>query len=355
LAKRSNAAVSAALKDVDALTDADAAAELTRLAREIARHDEAYHRDDRPEISDAAYDALRQRNDAIEARFPDLKRADSPTERVGAAPARGFAEITHLAPMLSLDNAFDDDDVAEFLKRVRRFLTLPLDEPLGVTAEPKIDGVSLSLLYENGRLVRAATRGDGRVGEDVTANARTLDDVPETLSGAGWPDRIEVRGEVYLGHDEFAAMNTRQEEAGLSVYKNPRNAAAGSLRQIDAAVTATRPLRFFAYAWGAASAPFAETQAGAVAKLAQWGFVTNEHMARIEAHFVGETGVEAPALIAVYRKLQAERADLGYDILSYTEDGQEMHIEVKTTVGPRNRPFPISAGEVRHSADNSDK
>lgn len=314
MAKRSNAAVSAALKDVDALSKADATAELERLAREIARHDEAYHRDDRPEISDAAYDVLRQRNLAIEARFPDLKRADSPTERVGAAPARGFAEITHLAPMLSLDNAFDDGDVAEFLNRVRRFLNLPEDEPIGVTAEPKIDGVSLSLLYEDGQLISAATRGDGRVGEDVTANARTLKDVPDALAGAGWPDRIEVRGEVYLGHVSFAAMNARQEEAGLAVYKNPRNAAAGSLRQIDASVTASRPLRFFAYAWGAASAPFAETQAEAVVKLADWGFVTNDHMARIEARFGGELGVDAPALFDVYRRLQAERADLGYDI-----------------------------------------
>lgn len=331
MAKRgAGKATGAALKDVDALDAKEASGELARLAREIAAHDEAYYQNDAPTISDAAYDALRQRNAAIEARFPDIKRADSPSERVGAAPARGFASVEHGAPMLSLDNAFDDDDVAEFLHRVRRFLNWPLAEPLGVTIEPKIDGLSLSLLYENGVLKRAATRGDGRTGEDVTANARTVKTVPHRLKGAGWPASIEIRGEVYLGHADFAAMNARQEEAGLATYKNPRNAAAGSLRQIDASVTAERPLKFFAYAWGAASAPFAATQAEAVAALAAWGFATNDRMTRTEARFVEETvsgsgegdgetaettiGVDAPELFAAYDALLRARADLGYDI-----------------------------------------
>ena len=337
------AAVSGALKDVDALDEREAAAELARLAKEIAKHDEAYHAKDAPTISDAAYDELRARNAAIEVRFPHLVRADSPSERVGAAPARGFAEVEHLAPMLSLDNAFDDDDVAEFLLRVRRFLKWPTEDALGVTAEPKIDGLSLSLLYEDGALVRAATRGDGRVGEDVTANARTVADIPERLKGGGWPERIEIRGEIYLAHKDFAAMNARQEAAGLALYKNPRNAAAGSLRQKDVSVTAERPLKFFAYAWGFVSAPFAPTQTEAVARLKDWGFSTNPAFVRAEARFrdergedgtadgdaetgdagkgdvekgdaAAEAGVDAPALFEAYGGLQTRRADLGYDI-----------------------------------------
>ncbi len=297
--------MSAALKDVEALTESEAAAELARLAKEIARHDRLYHQHDDPEISDAAYDALQSRNAAIEARFPDLKRADSPSDRVGAAPARGFAEVRHDAPMLSLDNAFNADDAAEFLARVRRFLKWPEDDILAVTAEPKIDGLSASLLYVDGVFERGATRGDGRVGEDVTANLKTLDQIPKKLAGAGWPARIEIRGEVYLRHDDFAAMNARQLEAGKSEYKNPRNAAAGSLRQIDPAVTAERPLKFFAYAWGAASAAFADTQTKAVERLAAWGFSTNDRFARCD-------GFDDVA--AAYDALQAGRADLGYDI-----------------------------------------
>jgi DNA ligase (NAD+) len=303
--------------DVASLTEAQAGVELERLAAEIARHDAAYYQNDAPTISDADYDALVARNKAIEAAFPHLKREDSPSEKVGAAPAGGFNKVEHLVPMLSLDNAFSDEDVVEFLKRVQRFLRWPADTPLEVCAEPKIDGLSLSLLYEGGRLARAATRGDGRVGEDVTANARTLKEIPARLLGRGWPARIEVRGEVYLAHTDFAAMNRRQEAEGLDPYKNPRNAAAGSLRQIDASVTAARPLRFFAYGWGAASAPFAERQSEAVARLADWGFVTNADFVRAEARFTeteGEAAVEAPALFALYTRLQARRAELGYDI-----------------------------------------
>ncbi len=312
----------AALKDVEALSEEEAAVELARLAKEIARHDRAYFQDDAPAISDAAYDALRARNAAIEQRFPQLKRADSPAERVGAAPADGFAKARHGAPMLSLDNAFDDEDLADFIDRVRRFLNLGAGEVVAVTAEPKIDGLSLSLLYQGGVLLRAATRGDGREGEDVTANARTIADIPKHLAGEGWPESIEIRGEIYLRHEDFAAMNARQAEAGLPEYKNPRNAAAGSLRQIDPTVTAGRPLKFFAYAWGAASAPFADSQREAVAALARWGFVTNDDFSLRHAQVLerdvgdGKTALAAEIadLAEAHRSLEARRADLGYDI-----------------------------------------
>ncbi len=303
----------AALKDVDALTPAEARAELTRLAAEIARHDTAYHRDDAPQISDAAYDALRARNLAIEAAFPDLVIKDGPSAQVGAAPASGFRQAAHGAPMLSLDNAFSEDDLADFFRRVRRFLDWPDAEPLDICAEPKIDGVSLSLTYKKGQLVRAATRGDGRVGEDVTANAQTIQDVPHALAGEDWPDQIEVRGEVYLSHADFAAMNARQVERGLPAYKNPRNAAAGSLRQINPEVTAERPLRFFAYAWGQASASFASRQAEAVAAFARWGFQVNPNFVVSPVMFEGDE-VRAPEAIDAFRDLGQRRADLGYDI-----------------------------------------
>ncbi len=294
-----------ALKDVDALTLEEAGAELSRLAAEIARHDRAYYQDDAPAISDAAYDVLRARNAAIEARFPDLVRPDSPSQRVGAAPAEGFAKVVHAAPMLSLDNAFSDEDVAEFLKSVRAFLKWPEDEALDLVAEPKIDGLSASLLYEDGRFMRGATRGDGREGEDVTANLKTLADVPETLTGTGWPERIEIRGEVFLAHEDFAALNARQREAGAAEYKNPRNAAAGSLRQLDASITAARPLKLFAYAWGAASGRFADTQCDAIARLGDWGLRTNPETRRCAS---------LADVRAVYDDLARRRADLGYDI-----------------------------------------
>ncbi|MFN3607640.1 MAG: NAD-dependent DNA ligase LigA [Hyphomonas sp.] len=292
-------------KPVEALSEAEAGAELERLARSIADADAAYYQNDAPELTDAAYDALRQRNLAIEARFPALKREDSPTDRVGAEAGDGFAKARHSAPMLSLDNAFTDEDVADFAVRIRRFLGLPAEETLAFTAEPKIDGLSLSLTYENGKLMRAATRGDGQTGEDVTANARTLADIPAKLKGKGWPDRIEVRGEVYMAKSAFADLNAREAEAGRKVFANPRNAAAGSLRQLDIEITKARPLRFFAYAWAAASEPFAQTQFEAVTAFADWGFVTNLRMIRIET---------VEEIIAYYKEIEAERASLEYDI-----------------------------------------
>nr|WP_321509283.1 NAD-dependent DNA ligase LigA [uncultured Hyphomonas sp.] len=290
---------------VEDLTRDEAAVELERLAGLIAEADAAYYQEDAPLMTDAEYDAARQRNAAIEARFPDLKREDSPSDRVGAAAHEGFAKAAHAAPMLSLDNAFSDEDVSDFADRIRRFLGLSAEEEVAITAEPKIDGLSLSLTYEKGKLKRAATRGNGEVGEDVTANARTLDDIPEKLSGKGWPDMIEIRGEVYMTKADFAALNTREEAAGRKVFANPRNAAAGSLRQLDVEVTKSRPLRFFAYAWAAESAPFAETQHDAVQAFADWGFSTNPLMVR--AGTVDE-------LLAAYRDVEAKRADLPYDI-----------------------------------------
>src|SRR5690349_4258819 len=268
-------------RPVELLTEAEAAAELARLAAEIARHDRLYHTDDAPEISDAEYDVLGQRNKAIEARFPELIRADSPSRRVGAAPAAGFAKVAHSIPMLSLDNAFDESDVRDFFATVRNFFRRPEDlarvaeDTVEVMAEPKIDGLSAALRYENGRLVTGATRGDGVTGEDVTANIRTLKTVPETLKGEGWPELIEIRGEVYMERAAFLALNAERAAAGEQVFANPRNFAAGSLRQLDPAVTASRPLKFFAYAWGEASAPFAKTQADALARFRDWGLSVN--------------------------------------------------------------------------------
>ena len=290
---------------VETLTPIEAEAELARLAEAIREADEAYYRNDAPELSDSDYDALRQRNLAIEARFPELKREDSPTERVGAGPSEGFAKVTHAAPMLSLDNAFTPEDVSDFIGRIRRFLGLAETDEVQITAEPKIDGLSLSLTYEKGKLARAATRGDGQVGEDVTANARTLDDIPHRLRGTGWPDSLEIRGEVFMSHADFAALNARETAAGRKVFANPRNAAAGSLRQLDVEITKSRPLKFFAYAWAAASAPFAETQTGAIAQFADWGFEVNPLMTRSDT---------VDGLIASYRDLESRRASLGYDI-----------------------------------------
>jgi DNA ligase (NAD+) len=291
------------LKPASDLTEAEAADELTRLADEIAAHDIRYFQEDAPSISDADYDALKRRNLEIEARFPHLIRDNSPTLRVGATRSEQFAPVEHGVPMLSLDNAFSDEDALEFDARVRRFLRL--DEEVAYTAEPKIDGLSCSIRYEKGVLVQAATRGDGRVGEDVTANIRTVSEIPKRLSGSGFPDVIEIRGEVYLGHAEFAALNEAAEVAGQKTYANPRNAAAGSLRQIDAKVTAQRPLRFFAYAWGLISAPFAETQWGALRKLREWGFQVTPQSECVR----GPEG-----LLAAYRKMEAERPHLGFDI-----------------------------------------
>ncbi|MEL7093108.1 MAG: NAD-dependent DNA ligase LigA [Pseudomonadota bacterium] len=287
--------------DVPDLTEAQARDELARLALALAEANNAYHLRDAPDISDAEYDRLKLRNAEIEARFGHLKRADSPSDQVGAAPAEGFGKVEHAVAMLSLGNAFDADDVIEFDGRVRKYLGL--DATPAYTAEPKIDGLSLSLRYEKGTLVQAATRGDGAVGENVTANARTIDDIPQQLDGA--PDTLEVRGEVYMSHADFEALNTRQAEAGQKTFANPRNAAAGSLRQLDPSVTRSRPLRFFAYAWGALSEPLADTQSGAIDRLAALGFQTNPLTALCDS---------TDALIAHYAKIEAQRATLGYDI-----------------------------------------
>lgn len=290
---------------VENLTLEEALAELARLAEEIAGHDKRYYGQDAPTVSDAEYDALRQRNAAIEARYPELVREDSPSARVGVEPSDGFGKITHKVPMLSLDNAFDDEDVRDFVARVRRFLKFdPLMGALGVTAEPKIDGLSLALRYEGGKLVSAATRGDGAVGENVTANARTIADIPHSLP-EGVPDVVEVRGEVYMSHADFQALNARMAGNGGKTFANPRNAAAGSLRQLNPDITASRPLRFFAYAWGEMSEMPADTQMGMVEAFGRWGFAVNPRMKRCET---------VDELISVYHGIEEERATLGYDI-----------------------------------------
>ncbi len=289
--------------DIESLTEADAKAELARLAKVLAAANTAYHTHDTPEISDAEYDALKRRNTAIEARFPQLKRDDSASDQVGAAPSDGFSKVKHAVRMLSLGNAFEDADVQEFDERIRKYLGLGDTASLGYTAEPKIDGLSLSLRYEHGDLVQAATRGDGETGEDVTENARTIADVPQRIENA--PEILEVRGEVYMSHADFDALNTRQQENGDKPFANPRNAAAGSLRQLDSRITRARPLRFFAYAWGEVSTPLAETQMAAIERLKQMGFQINP-LTRL---------CETPKqLIAHYRDIETQRALLGYDI-----------------------------------------
>ena len=292
-------------KPVDDLSKKEASAELERLAAEIAHHDLAYHQNDDPEISDGDYDTLRQRNDAIEARFPDLVREDSPSKSVGAAPAGAFGKVPHKVAMLSLSNGFSDEDVVEFWTRVSRFLGLKEDDALEITAEPKIDGLSASLRYEDGKFVIGATRGDGREGENVTENLRTIKDIPAMLKGKNIPDVFEVRGEVYMSHADFAALNARQVEAGKPVFANPRNAAAGSLRQLDSKITASRPLRFFAYAWGDVSALPGDTQSDVVGTFAKWGFQVNP---------LFRTCKSVEDLIAFYHDVESKRADLGYDI-----------------------------------------
>lgn len=288
---------------VEALSEDAARAELARLSRLIAKANAEYHQADDPSLSDAAYDALKRRNAAIEARFPALKRADSPSEQVGAAPSETFAKVTHAVRMLSLANGFSDEDILDFDTRLRRFLGLTDEDPLAYTAEPKIDGLSLSLRYEKGLLVQAATRGDGAVGENVTANARTIEDIPQRIPDA--PDTLEVRGEVYMSHEEFAALNARQTEAGGKTFANPRNAAAGSLRQLDAEITRTRPLKFFAYAWGELSAPLSDTQTGVLARFEAFGFAINPLTKRCDT---------PQDMLAQYREIEAQRATLGYDI-----------------------------------------
>ncbi|MBX9589775.1 MAG: NAD-dependent DNA ligase LigA [Hyphomonadaceae bacterium] len=296
---------SSSKKSVDALTATEAKAELQHLAAEIARHDALYYRHDAPEISDAEYDGLRARNAAIEARFPALQRPDSPAQRVGSKPVEAFGKIRHAVPMLSLGNAFDDEEVVDFAARVRRFLGLEPEASIEVVAEPKIDGLSISLTYEDGRLVQGATRGDSVEGENVTNNVMTIAQIPARLGGRNVPDRIEVRGEIYLAHADFQTLNAEQAAAGGKVFANPRNAAAGSLRQLDSSITARRPLRFFAYTWGLASTLPAKTQSGVVEAFHRWGLPTNPLMRVCRS---------VEEMLAYYREIGAKRATLGYDI-----------------------------------------
>jgi DNA ligase (NAD+) len=295
-------------KAVDKLTSAEAEKELDRLAKEIARADRKYHGEDAPEIGDADYDALRRRNTDIEARFPLLVRPDSPSHRVGARVSEKFAKVTHRVPMLSLDNAFDDQDVADFLGRVRRFLGLKEGDGIIVTAEPKIDGLSASLRYEKGLLVQGATRGDGSEGEDITANLRTISDIPLRLKAsrsAVLPEVLEVRGEVYMTHKAFEALNKRQAKDGKPTYANPRNSAAGSVRQLDPSITASRALNFFAYTWGDISELPAKTQSGMLEKFEEYGFVVNPLVKKCET---------LDEILKFYRDIETRRARLGYDI-----------------------------------------
>ncbi|WDZ75268.1 NAD-dependent DNA ligase LigA [Ensifer adhaerens] len=313
------------LKPVENLTETEAAGELAFLAAELARHDALYHGEDAPEISDADYDALKRRNDAIEARFPALIREDSPSRKVGAAPSVTFQPVVHARPMLSLDNTFSDEDARDFVASVYRFLGQLPDNSIAFTAEPKIDGLSMSLRYENRRLVTAATRGDGTTGENVTANIRTIGMIPQTLP-AGAPDVVEVRGEIYMAKSDFAALNAEMAAQGKPLYVNPRNTASGSLRQLDAKVTASRKLRFFAYAWGEISEMPADTQMGMVDVFKAWGFPVNPLMQRL---------ISADALLEHYHHIERERPDLDYDIdgVVYKVD----RLDLQSRLGFRSR------------------
>jgi len=293
-----------AAHDTANLTPEDACALHAQLAEDIRAHNAAYYQEDAPTVSDAEYDALFAQLVALEDAFPDLRTEDSPTRTVGAAPAQGFAKVRHTVPMLSLGNAFDDEDVGEFLARIRRFLNMGEDEPLEIVGEPKIDGLSVSLRYERGVFVRGATRGDGSEGEDITANLRTIGDIPNEISG-DVPDVLEVRGEVYLAKSAFRALNEAQETAGAKVFANPRNAAAGSLRQLDSTVTASRPLRMFAYSWGELSADIAETQWGFLKTIAAWGFQTNP---------ISRLCTSLEDILSLYSDIGELRAALDYDI-----------------------------------------
>ena len=333
-------------KPVEALTEPEAKAELERLLAEIARHDEAYHRQDAPIIPDAEYDALKRRNLAIEERFPHLKLADSPSEKVGAPVAEGFGKITHRVPMLSLDNAFSDEDVRDFVHSIYRFLGQLPDNSIALTAEPKIDGLSMSIRYEDGRLVSAATRGDGTTGENVTANVKTISEIPNTLP-EGAPSVVEVRGEVYMAKEDFLALNARMAAEGKQTYVNPRNTAAGSLRQLDASVTASRKLRFFAYSWGEMSEMPADTQHGMIEVFAAWGFPVNPLTKRLES---------IESLIDHYNEIGLARADLPYDIdgVVYKVD----RLDLQARLGFRSRSprwaiahkFPAEKASTRLTA-----
>jgi len=287
------------------MNEAEAKKRIAFLIREIKAADDFYYQEDAPVMTDAAYDESRRELLALEAEYPHLAAKDSPTQSVGAKPSGKFGKIAHSVAMLSLDNAFTDEDVSDFCGRVKRFLSMEENALMSFTAEPKIDGLSAALRYENGKLVTGATRGDGKVGEDVMANLSTLNTIPKTLKGEGWPDILEVRGEVYIDHADFDTMNEAQVKAGKEAYKNPRNAAAGSLRQIDPTITAQRPLKFFAYTWGKVSNGFAATQMEAVERFAEWGFETNPQM---------KLHKNAAEMIAHYHEIEEKRTGLGYDI-----------------------------------------
>ncbi|WP_064705581.1 NAD-dependent DNA ligase LigA [Rhizobium bangladeshense] len=310
---------------VDTLTIEEAAAELERLAREIAHHDALYHGKDQPEISDADYDAMKRRNDALEARFPELIREDSPSRRVGAAPSVTFSPVVHARPMLSLDNTFSQEDVQDFVASVYRFLGRLPDQSIAFTAEPKIDGLSMSIRYENGRLTTAATRGDGTTGENVTANIRTIAEIPQELP-KGVPAVVEIRGEVYMAKSDFLALNRQMEAEGKQTYVNPRNTAAGSLRQLDAKVTASRKLKFFAYAWGEISEMPEDTQFGMVQTFKEWGFPVNPLMKRLNS---------VADILSHYDEIGLKRPDLDYDIdgVVYKVDS----LELQQRLGFRSR------------------
>ncbi len=303
--QKSGADLSFETKPAANLDEAEAASELKRLATEIAHHDELYYRKDAPEISDAEYDALRARNGEIEARFPHLMRDDSPSLRVGAAPVEAFGKVVHRVPMLSLGNVFDEEGLRDFLDRIRRFLGLQSIDGLAFTAEPKIDGLSITLRYENGKLVQGATRGDGYEGENVTANVRTIADIPKSVAAKAFPSAFEVRGEIYMRHSDFEKLNSEQAKQGRKVFANPRNAAAGFVRQLDPSVTARRPLRFFAYGWGDVERLPADTQWRVYEALNDWGFPVNPFMRLTNS--VGE-------MLETYREIEQRRAGLGYDI-----------------------------------------
>jgi DNA ligase (NAD+) len=318
---------------VGELTQAEAKAELKRLGAEIGAHDKRYYQEDAPTVSDAVYDALRRRNEAIEQRFPDLVRADSPSRRVGAAPAQKFAKVRHAVPMLSLGNAFSAEDVTEFVERIRKFLRLKEDEIVAFTAEPKIDGLSCSLRYERGVLVNGATRGDGFEGEDVTANVATIADIPKRLAGKSIPEICEIRGEVYMSHADFAALNRGHAAEGKQVFANPRNSAAGSLRQLNPSITASRPLRFFAYSYGQMSSMPAKTQSGMLEWLEQSGFVVNPLTTVCRS--VAE-------LLAFHAEMERRRATLGYDVDGVVYKVDRLHWQQRLGFVSRNPRWAVA-------------
>src|SRR5258708_2686823 len=319
--------------DVAILTKAQAKVELKRLTLEIEGHDRRYYQEDAPDITDAEYDELRKRFNAIEARFPEFVTSSSPSQKIGAKPSGRFAKVRHAVPMLSLDNAFGDEDVVDFDARIRRFLKLGDDDKIAFSAEPKIDGLSMSLRYEGGELVTAATRGDGAVGEDVTANIRTLEDVPKKLKGRNVPGICEVRGEVYMTKQAFLALNERQKAAGDTIFANPRNSAAGSLRQKDPKITASRPLGFFAYAWGEMSAMPENTQTGMIHWFERCGFRTNP-LTKL-CHSVEQ-------LIAFHRKIEEQRAELDYDIAGVVYKVDRIDWQERLRVLVRHPPSAVA-------------